>query len=146
MKNLIIISVCYLSLMIISCSPQVGSKHPPSYSEIMYISRAMSDNLFDCSYRDIGLVLQFSASDECRIFEEGNVTYLLTSAIISDSNWLWRRNISSIDPDLLNKQERFIYYQYLIIHDYYQWEGGIPIEKYNPEFYYKNWKIFFMYL
>ena len=110
--------------------------HPPSYSDIVHTNKILSNNFSDCEYSDVGSNIEFSLSDQCHIFDQRNPTYILASAIISDSHWLWWRNTSAIKVDKLSFQERKLYYQHLIIHDLFQ-HSDANADKYN-QIYYEN--------
>ncbi len=101
----------------------------------MLVKEILSEDLFNCDTFDINLEIQFSPNDQCKIHEEKKSTYFLASAIISDSSWLWWRNMSHIKPGTLTDENNFLYYQHLITKDLFLYRTAI--EKYNFG-YYKN--------
>lgn len=134
MKIIKIIITCFFFITMMSCSTKI-TDYPPTYSQVMASEEAISKDIYDCSNFDSEVEIGFSKSDECKIYNEKNLTFVLASTIVTDSDWVWRRNISFIKPEKLSIKERSLYYQEIIMRDLYSWNNNIPTEKYDFRYY-----------
>ncbi len=125
--------IIFTIFFLIQCSNQMTVNHPPSYSDILKTESLIVDNFDNCEYANLSAQIQFSPKDLCRIYNDRNPTFLLASAIITDSMWLWWRNLSAIKIEKLSAKEKCLYYQHIIVNELFRY--SIDLEKFDLSYY-----------
>ncbi len=125
--------IIFTIFFLVQCSNQTIVNHPPSYSDVLKTESLIVDNFDNCDYANLGAQIQFSPKDICRIYNDQNPTFLLASAIITDSIWLWWRNISSLKIKELSAKEKCLYYQHIITNELFRY--SVDLEKFNLSYY-----------